>query len=203
MLSPRRAVLLLPLLAAGCGTREPAPAPQASAAAPAATLAPAATTTTTTTTLPPPVWRTVRWGMTREEVLAALPGEARRLPKAENFGQPTPGATDVAIPELTMGEIRYRALFGFGGGTLDRIHLVVPRAAAGTCGDVERELTARHGAPAAREAIATSLRGESVTWNLPDQTLVLACTEQRSLGFHSVTIDRVPPGAPSAPPPAG
>jgi len=193
-----RAVLLLPLLAAGCGTREPAPAAQPSSA-PATTLAPVATTTTTTTTtLPPPVWRTVRWGMTREEVLAALPGEARVLPKPENYGQPTPGATDVAIPDMAMGEIKYRALFGFGDGKLDRIHLVVPKAASGTCGDVERELTERHGAPAARNEIATSLRGESMTWSLPDQTIVLACTAKPSLGFHSVTIDRTPPGAPPA-----
>ena len=193
-----RAILLLPLLAAGCGSREPAPGAQPSEA-PATTLAPVATTTTTTTTtLPPPVWRTVRWGMSREEVLAALPGEARRLSTPENYGQPTPGATDIAIPDMTMGAIRYRALFGFGDGKLDRIHLVVPKAAYETCGDVERELTERHGKPAARGTIATSLRGESMTWNLPDHTLVLACTSKPSLGFHSVTIDRTPPGAPPA-----
>ena len=97
-----------------------------------------------------------------------------------------------------MGEIRYRALFGFGDGKLDRIHLVVPKAAYETCGDVERELTGRHGAPAGRSEIATSLRGEAVTWSLADQTIVLACTEKPSLGFRSVTIDRTPPGAPPA-----
>lgn len=196
VLTARRAVLLLPLLAAGCGTREPAPAPQASGAAPATTLAPAPTTTTTT--LPPPVWRTVRWGMTREEVLAAFPGEARRLPQPENFGQPTPGVTDVAIQEMAEGERRYRALFGFAASGLDRIHLVVPKPTYDTCGEIERELTAAHGAPAARRAIVASVPGQAVSWTLPAQTITLACTEKPSLGFRAVTLDRTPPGAPPA-----
>jgi hypothetical protein len=190
----RFAAVALPLLAAAC-TREPAPAPPASA--PATTPAPAATTTTTTTTtLPPPVWRTVRWGMSREEVLAALPGEAKRLPRPEAFGQPTPGAAEVAIHEMAAGphgRHAYRALFGFGTGGLDRIHLVASKPTYDTCGEVERELTERHGAPSRRNEIATSLRGEAVVWTLPAETITLACTEKPSLGFRSVTVDRVPP----------
>ena len=186
----RVATLALPLLAAAC-TREPAPAPQASV--PATTLAPAATTTTTTTTLPPPVWRTVRWGMSRDEVLAALPGEAKRLPKAEAFGQPTPGAAELAIQEMSLGPHAYRALFGFGAGGLDRIHLVAAKPTYDTCGEIERALTERHGAPSSRNEIATSLRGEAVVWTLPAETITLACTERPSLGFRSVTVDHVPP----------
>ena len=189
----RLAAAVFPLLAAAC-TREPAPAPQASA--PAGTLAPAATTTTTTTTtLPPPVWRTVRWGMSRDEVLAALP-EARRLGAPENFGQPTPGMTDVAIQEMAEGEKRYRALFGFGAGGLDRIHLVASKPTYDTCGEIERELTAAHGAPAGRRDIVASVPGQAVSWALPAQTITLACTEKPSLGFRAVTIDRTPPAAP-------
>ena len=189
----RRAVLVAPLLALACGTREPASSPAPSVAAPA-TPAPA-TTTTTTTTLPPPVWRTVRWGMKPAEVLAALPGEAVRLPRPENFGQPTPGSTDVAIPAWESDGVRFRVLLGFATGGLDRIHLVVPRPASGTCEDLEAKLVAKHGAAASREPIQTSLRGEAVTWRLPDQTIVLACTEQASLGFRSVTLDYTPPVA--------
>ena len=192
----RHVLVALPFLAAACGTREPGPAPQASP--PAATIAPAATTTTTTTTtLPPPVWRTVRWGMSREEVLAALPGEAQRLPKAEAFGQPTPGAAELAIPESRGARHVHRVLFGFGSGGLDRIHLVAAKPTYDTCGELERELTEAHGAPSGRSEIATSLRGEAVTWTLPAETVTLACTERPSLGFRSVTIDHVPPGAPS------
>ena len=184
---------------AACGTREPAPAPQASA--PATTLAPAAaTTTTTTTTLPPPVWRTVRWGMSRDEVLAALPGEAKRLPQPEAFGQPTPGAADLAIQEMRAGSDgghAYRALFGFGSAGLERIHLVAAKPTYDTCGELERELTAAHGAPSGRSEIATTLRGEAIVWTLPAERITLACTERPSLGFRAVTIDHVPPGAPS------
>jgi hypothetical protein len=190
----RLAAAAIPLLAAAC-TREPAPAPQASA--PAGTLAPApATTTTTTTTLPPPVWRTVRWGMSREEVLAALP-DARRLKAPEAFGQPTPGSTDVVIPEMTEGALRYRVLLGFAAAGLDRIHVVVPKANIDSCGDVEKALTAMHGAPSGRGQIGGSLSGESVAWTLPAETITLACTGKPSLGFYSVTIDHVPPAAPA------
>ena len=187
------AAVALPLLAAAC-TRGPAPAPEASA--PATTLAPAATTTTTTTTtLPPPVWRTVRWGMSREEVLAALP-DARRLKAPENFGQPTPGSTDVVIPEMTEGALRYRVLLGFGAAGLDRIHVTAPKANIDTCGDVERALTAVHGAPSGRGEVAGSLSGESVVWTLPKETITLVCTGKPSLGFYSVTVDHAPPAAP-------
>jgi hypothetical protein len=192
---PWPAALALAVLAAAC-TREPAPAPQASP--PAETLAPAATTTTTTTTLPPPVWRTVRWGMSREEVLAALPGEAKRLPAPEAFGQPTPGAAEVAIHEMREGQHPYRTLFGFGPSGLDRIHMVAAKPTYDTCGEIERGLAAKHGAPSARNEIATSLRGEAVVWTLPAETITLACTERPSLGYRSVTVDHVPPSAASA-----
>jgi hypothetical protein len=86
-------------------------------------------------------------------------------------------------------------LLGFANGGLDRIHLVAPRPTSSTCEDLEKLLTARHGPPAGREPIATSLRGEAVRWRLADQTVTLACTEQVSLGFRSVTVDYTPPPA--------
>ena len=71
--------------------------------------------------------------MSREEVLAALPGGRPPPAHAGELGQPTQGSKTSAIPDMTMGAIRYRALFGFGGGKLDRIHHVVPKAACEPC----------------------------------------------------------------------
>src|SRR6188768_553723 len=99
------------VLAAGCGKKEQGPG-----SGPQETVPPASsttTTTTTTTTLPPPVWRTVRWGMTKDEVLRALPGDAQRLATPMPFGPEAQGAADVIIPSQEADGVSYRALFGF------------------------------------------------------------------------------------------
>lgn len=177
-------------LLAGCGKNDGAPAAGPQETTP--TAAPA-TTTTTTTTLPPPVWRTVRWGMTKDEVVAALPGEAQRLPREMPFGPETPGATDIAIPSYDADGLTYRALFGFEATGLSRIHLSVLKAGSSTCGDIEERLTKANGAPAARNPTGTSLRGEEIVWKRPDQTITLACSGVASLGFNSVTLIHTPP----------
>jgi hypothetical protein len=174
----------------GCGTKEAAPPP--AAPSPAAPVA-ATTTTTTTTTLPPPVWRTVRWGMTKEEVVAALPGEAQRLGTPVAFGPETPGSTDLAIPSYEADGVTYRALFGFAASGLSRIHLSVLKPGDSTCGDFEQRITEKNGAPAARNPTGTSLRGEEIVWKRHDQTITLACSGVSSLGFHSVTLIYTPP----------
>jgi hypothetical protein len=171
---------------AGCGTRD-----QGSQQAPASTVA--ATTTTTTVPPPPPVWRTARWGMTKEAVLAAFPGEAQRLGRPADFGPPTPGSSDVAIPAYEADGTTFRVLFGFAANALDRIHLSAVKPGDATCGDVERALTAKHDAPAARNNTGTSLRGEEIVWNRPDQTITLWCAGVPSLGFRSVTLVHTPP----------
>src|SRR5262245_23748192 len=110
--------LCLPLAGIACGKPEPKPTPPPSTQA-------AATTTTTTTTLPVPtavptpvpVWRTVRWGMKKPEVLAALPGEAQKLGKPAEFAQPQPGSRlkpgsgDVSIPVYEADGAKFRVLF--------------------------------------------------------------------------------------------
>jgi hypothetical protein len=169
------------------GTSDTAPGPST----PPSTAA--AAPTTTTTTLPPPVWRAARWGMTKDELLAAFPGEAQPLAAPTPFGPQTTGTAEAAIPEWTDGGVAYRVLFGFAASGLDRIYLKALKPTAGTCEDVEKALTAAHSAPADRHATGTSLRGEETTWKLADQTLTLGCSGVASLGYLSVTLDRRPP----------
>ena len=176
-----------------CKAKEAPPAPPPTVApasvAPAATLPP-----TTTTTLPPPIWRSVRWGMTKPEVIAAFPGEAQQLASPAEFGQGT-GASDVAIPAYDLEGVKFRVLFGFEAERLSRIHLSAGKADVDTCALIEKALTDKHGAPAQRESTGTSLRGQQMSWKLADQTIVLACAGKPALGFQSVTVDYRTPGA--------
>jgi hypothetical protein len=170
-----------------CGTREqPSPPP----AQTAPSVAPA---TTTTTTMPPPVWKTVRWGMTKDQVVAALPGEAQRLAPPIPFGAPTPGSSDVAIPAYEADGVKFRVLFGFESDALNRIHLAAVKPGDATCEDLEKALAERLAAPAARNDTGTSLRGVESVWRRPDQTITLSCAGQPSLGFRSVTLAYTPP----------
>ena len=176
---------------AGCGSREQG-APETGAQQAPPSTAPAATTTTTVP-LPPPVWRTVRWGMTKDQVLAAFPGEAQRLATPLDFGPPTPGSSDIAIPAYEGEGAKFRVLFGFESNALNRIHLSAVSPGDSTCGDVEKVVTEKHAAPAVRNNTGTSLRGEETVWKRPDQTITLACAGVPSLGFRSVTLIYTPP----------
>ena len=184
-------VLATVAVLAGCGGRDQASQQTGAQQAPA-TTAPA-TTTTTTTTMPPPVWRTVRWGMTTNQVLAALPGEAQRLATPTAFGAPTPGSTDIAIPSYDVQGVPVRVLFGFESNGLNRIHLSAVKPGDASCGEVEKALTDKHGAPLARSNTGTSLRGEEIVWKRPDQTITLWCAGVASLGFRTVTVVYTPP----------
>lgn len=177
----------------GCGNKEQASPPATTQPAPPIT---SATTTTTTTTVPtpPPVWRTARWGMTKDEVLAAFPGEALRLAPPVAFGPATAGSSDVAIPVYEGDGTQFKVLFGFDPNVLNRIHLTAIKPGDATCGDVEKILTDKHAAPSARNNTGTSLRGEEIVWKRPDQTVTLGCAGVRSLGFRSVTLAYTPPG---------
>jgi len=173
---------------AACGTREqgspPVSTPQAAPSAPTTT-----TTTTTTVPSPPPVWRAARWGMTKDEVFAAFPGEAQRLARPADFGPRTEGSTDVAIPAHEIDGMKFQVLFGFESDALNRVHLSAVEAADTTCSDLEKLLTERHSAPSDRSSTQTTLRSEQIVWKRPEQTITLACTEARSLGYRTVTLD--------------
>ena len=197
------ASVCVPFVLASCGKKEP-PAPQARvqetpSAAPATTLPPPTTMPT-----PPPVWRAARWGMTRDEVLAAFPGEAQRLAQPAPFGQPQPGSSltagssDLAIPSYEADGVTFRVLFGFASKALDRIHLSAAKPGASTCEDLEKALTEKHAKPAQRTKTGSSLQGEEVAWRLPDQTIVLSCAGVPSLGFQTVTLDYLVPATESA-----
>ena len=177
---------------ASCKSKEAPPTPPPTLAPP--TVAPATTLPpTTTTTLPPPIWRTVRWGMTNTEVLAALPAEAQKLPTPAEFAQGT-SSGDVVIPAYDLEGVKFRVSFGFAAEKLNRIYLAAGKADSDTCGLVEKALTDKHGAPGPKESTGTSLRGEQLTWKLSDQTIVLACAGKPELGFQSVTVDYRTPG---------
>ena len=189
-LRPVIRVAFLAVLAASCGGPEKAPPPADVPQGPAS----AAPVTTTTVPAPPPVWRTVQWGMTRDQVLAALPGEAQRLATPIPFGAPTPGSTDVAIPAYEADGAKFRVLFGFEADALNRIHLQAVKPGDATCEDLEKTLAEKLAAPAARNDTGTSLRGVESVWKRPDQTITLSCAGQPSLGFRSVTLAHTPPG---------
>src|SRR5262249_28481290 len=129
---------------AGCGKKEQ-PAP--SAAPPAPTLPSAAPITQpppTTVPTPPPVWRSARWGMTKDEALAAFRKEAQRLSQPAPFPQPQPGSSlsagssDMTIPSYEADGVAFHVLFGFQSKALDRIHLEAPKPTASTCEDLEK-----------------------------------------------------------------
>lgn len=176
---------------AGCGSRDQASQQAGTQQAPPSAAPP--TITTTTVPAPPPVWRTVRWGMAKDEVLAAFPGEAQRLATPADFGPPTPGSSDVAIPAYEADGMKFRVLFGFESNALNRIHLAAVKPADAACSDLEKLFTEKHSAPAARNDTGTSLRGEEIVWKRPDQTIALACAGVPSLGFRSVTLIYTPP----------
>jgi len=199
----RLAVVAVPVLLVSCSKKEePAPVAQApTTTVPVTTLAPATPTPIPT---PPPVWRTARWGMTRAEVLAAFPKEAQKLDKPKEFAQPQPGAmlaagrSDITIPTYEADGASFNVLFGFESEALNRIHLVVPKPVAATCGDLEKALTDKHAAPGKRSPTGGSLKGEEIVWTLPDQTIVLSCAGVPSLGFLSASVDYLAPTATAA-----
>jgi hypothetical protein len=182
--------LLAAALLAACKAKEQPPP----TTVPPTTAAPTTTTTTTTTVpSPPPVWGAAHWGMTKDEVLAAFPGQAQKLPQPVEFGPQMPGSSDVAIPAYEMDGATYRVLFGFEGEALNRIQLALGKAGYDTCTDLEKRLTERHSAPADKTSAQANVRTETIVWKAPDQTITLVCTESRALGFRSVTLDHRPP----------
>ena len=177
---------------AACRAKEQAP-PPVTTQAPAQTAAPVSTTTTTTVPSPPPVWGAAHWGMTKAEVIAAFPGQAQQLPQPVQFGPQVPGSSDVAIATYDMGGHQFRVLFGFEADALNRVYLSAIKPAESACGDVEKLLTDKNGAPSDRGTTQTNVRLEQIVWKRPEQTITLACSEMAGLGYRSVTVDQAAP----------
>jgi hypothetical protein len=131
--------------------------------------------------------------MTKDEVLAAFPGEAQRLATPTDLGPPAGGSADVAIPALDIDGMTFRVLFGFESDALNRVHLSALKPADTTCGDLEKLLTERHSPPSDRSSTQTTVRGEQIVWKRPEQTITLACAEALSLGYRTVTLDYTAP----------
>jgi hypothetical protein len=183
--------LVVAVLLTDCAKKEQAPPPVTVQQAPPSTVP--ATTTTTTAPSPPPVWRSARWGMTKDEVLAAFPGEAQRLAQPADLGAPGEGSTDVSIPASEIDGMKFRILFGFESDALNRVHLSVVKAADTTCGDLEKILTEKYSAPSERSHTQTNMRAEHISWKRPEQTITLTCAEAPGLGYHSVMLDYTAP----------
>jgi hypothetical protein len=202
------ASLVLPLAVAACGKKEEPPPPPAqtrSIVPPTTMLAPPTTLPAPTAVpTPVPVWRTLRWGMKKNEVQAALKGEVQRLPKPAPFAQPQPGSrlpagsSDLEIPAYEADGARFHVLFGFEAGALNRVHLSAIKPGAATCRDLETALTAKHAAPTERATTGTTLKGEEIVWKRPDQTVVLGCAGVARLGFVTVTLDYLAPDVAAA-----
>jgi hypothetical protein len=131
--------------------------------------------------------------MTKDEVLAAFPGEAQRLATPADFGPQAGGSTDVAIPAYEIDGMKFRVLFGFEADALNRVRLSAVKAGATTCGDLEKLLTDELAAPTDRSTSQTTVRGEQIVWKRPERTITLACTEAPSLGYRTVTLDYTAP----------
>jgi len=199
--------LVLPLMVVACGKKEEPPPPpvQTQPVPPTTILAPTTPLPSPTAVpTPAPVWRTLRWGMKKAEVLAALPGEAQRLARPADFAQPQPGSrllagsSDLTIPAYEAEGARFRVLFGFEAGALKRVHLSAIKPGADTCRDLETALTGKHAAPTERVTTGTTLKGEEIVWKRPDQTVVLGCAGVARLGFQTVTLDYMAPDGDAA-----
>jgi hypothetical protein len=189
------ASLVVPVVLVSCKAKEPPPQARTQETPPPTTAAPTTTLPSPTPVpTPPPVWRTTHWGMTKDEVLAALPGEAQKLAVPVQIGPSRPGgSSDLTIPAYEVAGVKFRVLFGFEAEALNGVHLSLSKAEFDTCSDVEKVLTEKHSAPAQRENTGTSLKGEQITWKLPDQTIILGCAGVPSLGYRSVSVDYLAP----------
>jgi hypothetical protein len=68
-----------------------------------------------------PAWREAKWGMTEEEVLAAFPGEARRLPKPVVFSEQATATLE--IPSVDVAGKPYNVTFQFSPATRKLVHI--------------------------------------------------------------------------------
>jgi hypothetical protein len=130
------------LLLAAADPAAPA-APASPAAAPAGALVPTARLLDATA-----AWRTARWGMTVDEVLKALPGQAKKLEKEQRLADGKVIA--VGIDTIPMGGLTYRAHFLFEGGKLALVSLRNLTSKAATGDDYEalrKQLAQETGTP--------------------------------------------------------
>jgi hypothetical protein len=137
-----------------------------------------------------------RWGMTRDEVMAAFKGQARRLKKPVTFGR------IVGVVEVRQFEIygsKFGVFFGFdNAGRLNGVELSAYPGTETMFESLERRLTEEHGVPTSQETSgdratpAGMLR--QTTWRVPNTVISLHYRLVPGINLQYVTVLFTPGG---------
>lgn len=114
-----------------------------------------------------PGWRETRWGMTVDEALSALNGEARRIPDAKEF---MGHMEALEIPSYSVGPYEFRATLRFTGGKLTAVVLTGAKDSGAWYPGLMDMLVAKYGAAASE---APNIMGRSARWNFPSTRITL------------------------------
>lgn len=112
-------------------------------------------------------WRTTRWGMSEDEVLAALPGEAARLEKKIELADGN--VVSLGIDEHRLLSYAFQVRFVFGAGKLALVSLrslQSTNAPAEVFAAIEKHLTETLGAPAASDSDQEFIDLRQTRWRL-------------------------------------
>lgn len=135
-------------------------------------------------------WRTLKWGMSERQVLAALPHEAARLPKPEKMG----GAdATIKIPHYKFGNVEFEVLLAFTGGQLTNVLLweeAAPSRKPSVAADFEalaQLLIEKYGKPTTDKNDA---RTRDRTWEFPSGMASLTFMKLTETDFVSVSYKK-------------
>lgn len=132
-----------------------------------------------------PGWRETRWGMTEDEVLAAMKGEANRVPTPrERAGR----VEALEIPQYAIGPYRFKVTFNFTEGKLVGVILTGDKDSPVSYPGVKDMVVAKYGAPASESPTAI---GRHAQWNFPSTRIALA--EIRAPGLTIISLSYSPP----------
>ena len=120
-------------------------------------------------------WMAAKWGMTENQVLAAFPDQARRLPRSERYGGGS--FASIVIDSIEIGVIAYRVHFIFqpSDSTLEAVNIGPADDSAGICAaaydHLEHLLTNKYGAPSYRKdgddaRVTSRIIRKELTWRL-------------------------------------
>lgn len=139
-------------------------------------------------------WRSARWGMPVDQVLAAFPTEAVRV-QANAPDPSTRLSARVAIEHAAIGTRTYDVSFFFrGNGRLAAIK-IAPDSGVQSATDVYRELadllSREHGQPASHDTRSPQpgALGEVTTWKTPESSITLSVDEPPPQGGRILAID--------------
>ena len=122
-------------------------------------------------------WRDAKWGMTKDQVLQAFPGEAQQEPPIKTKRGLIDG--DMTIKKFAVNDWQARARFEFHTGQLDRIVLEPTGASSVLSNEWYKAmlplLIERYGQPTVRNEphVANGSVTESAIWSFPSTTIEL------------------------------